>query len=179
MPEPISAAVIAGYTALYLATRAGSALSPEARRLQASACAIVESKEKSISLFGTRAMAISDLWEMAAEHSHDNWDGEGACAISRAAVENAEALIRLLPAHLPMPEFAPEPDGSISADWIFSRTRFISLSVGESDRVPYAWIDGSDQGHAVTRVYADRFPQRLTDAIQVTMSPANAAIRVA
>lgn len=180
MPEPVSTAVVAGYTmALYLATRSGNALSPEARQIRDSACAIVESKEKSISLFGSKAMTISDLWELAAEHSAANWDGEGASPVSRIASEKAAALIRSLPSHIPMPELAPEPDGSISMDWIASRTRFISLSIGEGDRIPYAWIDGSDRGHAVARFYSDRFPQRLLDAIQETMAPANAAIRIA
>lgn len=181
MPEPLSTAVVAGYTmALYLANRTGSALSPAARRVQDAACAIVESKEKSISLFGPKATAISEIWEMAAEHAVEGWDGEGALPVSGLAGRNAEALIRALPTDIPMPEFGPEPDGSISADWIYSRTRFISLSIGENDRIPYAWIDGSDRGHAVSRFYAtDRFPQRLLDAIRETMSAPHAAIGAA
>lgn len=165
--------------ALYLATRGGSAISREARQVRDSACAIVESKEKSISLFGAQASAISDLWEMVAEHATAGWDGEGAQTVSRTAAQNAEALIRSLPRDISMPEFAPEPDGSISMDWISSRTRFVSLSVGENDRIAYAWIDGSDRGHAVARFYPDRFPQRLLAAIQETMAPSNVAIGAA
>ena len=178
MPEPISTLGFVGYAALQASARYGTAVSAEAMTIRESAATLMQSVERSISLFGPRATAISDLWEMAAEYAVADWDGEGAHAISQLAVENAEAFIRSLPDDVPMPEFGPEPDGAISIDWIYSGTRFLSLSLGENDRIPYAWIDGTDRGHAVARMDRDRFHQRLLDAIRETMSPSNAAIRV-
>ena len=45
-------------------------------------------------------------------------------------------FIRALLDDLPLPEFAPEPDGSISPDWIQSRNRLFSISVGSTHRWP-------------------------------------------
>ncbi|MGZ5441493.1 MAG: hypothetical protein ACXW5U_07395 [Thermoanaerobaculia bacterium] len=180
MPDPVwSALTPAGYAAFHLAARYGTtALSPEAASIGASAATVIQSFERSISLFGARAMAISELWEMAAEHAVEGWDGEGARTVSPVVADRVEAILRFLPDDIPMPELAPEPDGSVSIDWIDSRTRFVSLSVREEDRIPYAWIDGTDRGHAVARLDGDRVSQRLLDAIRETMFPAHAAIRV-
>lgn len=173
-PKQTLANAPSGYAPLQAAARYGTtAVSPEAASIRSSAAAVIQSAERSISLFGARAMAISELWEMAAEHAITGWDGERARPVSRVATNRAEALIRSLPGDIPMPEFAPEPDGSISIDWIYSRTRFISLSVGEDDRIPYAWIDGTDRGHAVARLDRDLVPQHLLDAIRMTMFPAS------
>lgn len=180
MSEPVSLTlVLVGYAALHAAARYGTAVSPEASSIRKSACAVVESAERSFALFGAKAAAISELWTIASEHAGSGWDGEGARGVSLSAVQTAEAFIRCLPDDVPMPEFAPEPDGSISLDWIYSRTRFVSISAGNNDRLPYAWIDGTDRGHAVARFDRERIPALILDAIRETMSPANAAIRVA
>jgi hypothetical protein len=168
-----------GYPALHAAARAGTAVSSEADSIRKFAWAIVESTERSVSLFGIKSAAISELWAFAAEHSKNGWDGENGRGISFLAARIAEAVICCLPEDVAMPELAPEPDGSISFDWIYSRTRFVSVSVGNNDRLPYAWIDGTDRGHAVARFDGERIPTRLLDAIRETMSPADAAIRVA
>jgi hypothetical protein len=180
MSEPISLTLaLVGYSGLLAAARLGTAVSSEADSIRKSACAIVESRERSFSLFGIKSAAISDLWAFAAEHAQNGWDGENGRGISLLAVRTAEAVIRCLPGDVAIPELAPEPDGSISLDWIYSRTRFVSVSAGDNDRLPYAWIDGTDRGHAVARFDGERIPTRLLDTIRETMSPADAAIRVA
>jgi hypothetical protein len=180
MSEPISLTLaLVGYSALHGASRSGTAVSPEADSVRESARTIVESSERSFSLFGVKSAAISDLLAFAAEHAQNGWDGENGRGISLLAVRTAEAIIRCLPEDMPMPELAPEPDGSISLDWIYSRMRFVSVSAGNSDRLPYAWIDGTDRGRAVARFDRQRIPIRLPDTIRETISPADAAIRVA
>ena len=74
-------------------------------------------------------------------------------------------------------EFAPEPDGSISLDWIRSRSNFFSVSVGASDRLAYAWLDGTDRGHAVARFDGDSVPSRILEGIKALVQGANAAVR--
>ena len=64
-----------------------------------------------------------------------------------------------------LPEFSPEPDGSISLDWIMSRTRVFSISVSPRDRLAYAWLDGSDRGHGVATFDRSMIPQRILDGI--------------
>jgi hypothetical protein len=103
--------------------------------------------------------AICSIRAMAMECSALDWGGEGAEPISSAAVARASALVRALPHGFELPECAPEPDGSISLDWIQSRKRFFSVSIGTSDRLAYAWVDGTDRGHGVTRFDGQHVPQ--------------------
>jgi hypothetical protein len=179
MSEPISLTpALVGYGALHVAARSGTAVSAEAESIRKSASAVIASAERSFALFGRKATEISELLAFAIDHAHNGWDGENGRGISAHAVHIAEAFIRCLPDDVPMPEFAPEPDGSISLDWIYSRTRFVSVSAGNNDRLPYAWIDGTDRGHAVARFDKERIPALVLDAIRVTMARANVAVRV-
>jgi hypothetical protein len=36
-------------------------------------------------------------------------------------------------------------------DWMPSRNRTFTLSAGKTDCLPYAWLDGTDRGHAVAK----------------------------
>ena len=65
-----------------------------------------------------------------------------------------------------MPELAPEPNGSISLDWMLSRHRIFSLSIANTDRLAYAWMDGTDKGHAVARFDGTKIPTRILEGIQ-------------
>jgi hypothetical protein len=133
--------------------------------------------EQSIVLFGEQRRCISDILNVAAEHAESGWDGEGANPVSPLAVDRAIAFIRALPRSFPMPEVAPEPDGSISLDWIHAHSRIFSVSVGSSDRLAFAWIDGTDRGHAVARFDGDRIPPLVIEQIRETMG--HASVRAA
>lgn len=169
MPEPLSVAVgvcYFGYSALAAYSRAGSAISPESAAARRSAFAVVESGERSQALFGGKSGAISELQALANECAEEGWDGEGAVAMNPRAVSIAQDFIRALPDGFPLPEFAPEPDGSVSLDWTASRHRRFTLSIGSRNRLAYAWFDGTDRGHAVARFDGDIIPHRILDGIQ-------------
>jgi len=180
MSGPLSLNVASsGYKALY-AARHGTAVSPEADVIRRSADAVVDSKERSIALFGTKAPALSAIRAVAAEHAEEGWDGEGAQPISPFAVGVAEELIRALPEGVPMPAIAAEPDGEISLDWIQSRTRLFSGSVSGTGRLAYTWLDGADRGHGVTRFDLKTIPPRILDEIgEIMLLSSDAAKRVA
>jgi len=146
--------------------RTSSAVSREALRIGHAKEEIRRSIEQSQSLFGAKAQALQALCQMFLECSEPDWAASGAAPIDPVALSNAEDLIRALPSGLAMPEFAPEPDGSISIDWLPSRYRMISLSVGKTDRVAYAWLDGTDKGHAVSRFDGSKIPARLLEAVR-------------
>lgn len=179
MPELVSTAVVAGYAMLVSFASRGSAVSREAGDMRRSAMAIMESAERSIALFGAKKTLISDIYAVAAECAWDDWDGAGAASIPASVVERATELVRALPAHLPLPEIAPEPDGALSFDWIASRSRAFSLSVGATHRLSFAWIDGADRGHGVARFDGDAVPLRVIEGIRDVMSDRNAAIGAA
>lgn len=169
MPEPVSTTVglcYIGYATLSAYARQGSALSAEAAAVSQAAAALVRSAEDMHSLFGRKSTAISSLREMAGDCCEAGWDGESAAPVNRLALAGAEAFIRALPEEYPLPDCAPEPDGSISLDWIASRRRLFSLSVGHGPRLAYAWLDGSDKGHGVAVFDGVSIPQRVLSEIQ-------------
>ena len=168
MPEPLSIlSVQLGFAAVYALSRPGSAVSLEAREVQARAEQIFQRVEQSDALFGEKAGVISDLWELANSHAEAGWDGGQALPADPQAIARALSLARALPEGCPLPELGVDPDGAISMDWICGRLRMLSVSVtGDSDRLAYAWIDGTDRGHAVARFGGEAVPLRLLQAIQ-------------
>jgi hypothetical protein len=153
MPEPFSSTALGlyfGYAAFNF-RRQNTAISHEGRSAGQAVATAMQKAESSVALFGSKASAISKLDIIAQECSVDDWDSYGASAINADALENAKDFIRTLPSELPLPEAGPEPDGSISFDWIHSRHRMFSVSVGMNDRLAFAWLDGTDKGHGVAR----------------------------
>ena len=175
MPETISARNVLGLTPPYALARDRSAVSTAAQAVQKAASEVVERAERTRT-FGRKADAISQIWALANECAAPDWNGEGALPIAQRAVFEAAAFVRALPHGIPLPEFAPEPDGSISLDWIGSRSRIFSVSVGASERLAYAWLDGTDRGHAVARFDGEIVPARILEGIKGLVQGANAAV---
>ncbi len=119
---------------------------------------------------------ISQIVSLANECAEPGWDGDEAVPLDWIAIHTAVEFIRALPNDVPIPEFAPEPDGSLSLDWIQSRNRLFSLSVGSTNRLAYAWLDGSDKGHGVARFDGERIPPRIIEGILGVMSHGNTAL---
>jgi hypothetical protein len=171
MPEAISAVVLVGYAALHTIAQSSSAVSQEARSVRQAAHQVRASVERSEALFRDKAMALSDLHQMAAQCQKEGDQ------LDPVAVRLTEDFIRTLPGDIPLPEFAPEPGGRISLDWIQSRNRFLSLSVGPRFRVAYAWIDGEERGHGVAHFNGSQVSQRILDAIRLIMTNGDATFR--
>lgn len=168
-----------GYAAMQPFARASTAVSLEAQAVRRAACDVISSAERSDSLFGTKAAVISEIWKLADECGVADWDGNQALPMDEAAVDGAVALIRAFPAGIPMPEVAPEPDGSISLDWIPSRHRLFSISVGSSPRLAYSWLDGADKGHGVSQFDGWKIPARVLEGILSIVNHGNTSLRPA
>lgn len=151
------------------AGRVSSAVSPESQVVAVSAEQVEQRMQRSHALFGKKSAAIAALTTMAAECVQADWDGNGAQAVSPEAVRLAQVFVLALPDGVPMPEFAPEPDGSISLDWIRSRHRMFSVSVGSQPRLAVAWLDGSNRGHASESFDGAKIPELILHKIQATM----------
>jgi hypothetical protein len=170
---------LSGQIALQTLAGGGSAISPEAREVYEAASRVVESAERSQVLFGKKAAALSQLVALASECSQRGWDGKDAMAIDPVAVSLVRRFVRALPDGLPLPEFSPEPDGSISLDWIRSRNQLFSMSIGHNNRLAYAWLDGADKGHGVARFDGQNVPPRVLEGIKGIVGQEHAGLRAA
>lgn len=161
-----------------LFARPGSGFSSEARAISKKAAEVVNNFEQSQALFGEKSEAISQLWILADECAEPDWDGYNGRAIDRQAVLVAEDFVRALPPGVALPEFAPDPDGSVSLDWIHSRNRLFSMSVGGSNRLAFTWLDGTDRGHGVAYFDGAMIPPRILEGINAIVNDGNASVRV-
>lgn len=153
--------MMAGYSAAAAFSRPRSAVSAEAESVRLNVSVVVEQVQRSVALFGPKAASISALTALAEECREPNWDGYGAEPANPHALRRAEDLIASLPDDLPLPECSIEPDGCVSLDWMPVPFRTLTVSVGKSDRLPYAWVDGTDRGHAVARLVNGQLPPRI------------------
>ena len=160
-----------------LALGEGSAISPEALAVHKAIREVVESIERSIALFGEKAEALSQLAALARDCAEKGWDAEEAAAVDPIAVFWAEHFVRALPDGLPLPEFALEPDGSISIDWIPSRNRLFSLSIGHGNRLAYAYLDGANKGHGVAWFDGRNIPPRVLQDIKGILGQGHVGLR--
>ena len=164
------------YATMQPLMRDGTAVSLEGKEVLKVTQKVARHMERSQSLFGTKAFAISEVGKLADACDVENWDGNGAAAIDDVAVDRAIEFIRALPGAMPMPELAAEPDGSISLDWIQSRHRLFSLSINSSERIAYAWLDGSDTGHGVAYFDGRAIPSRILNLIQTIVKYGDTSI---
>lgn len=164
------------YPAAPVAARESSAVSEEAQAVRDAVGVVIRSVERSQALFGRKAAVIARVWALVNECAEPGWDGDGAEPLDRLAAFRAADFIRALPPEVPLPEVAPEPDGSISLDWIRSRNGLFSLTVGAGSRLAYAWLDGSDRGHGVVRFDGEAIPTRILHGVDAIMRHANAAL---
>jgi hypothetical protein len=182
MPEPVSIALglyLAGYASLRAYARPGTAVSEEACIVGQLAAGVADAAQGSEALFGPKVPALEALAALARECAESGWDGYDAKPINPWAVQAAERIIRALPEGLPVPEVSAEPDGDVALEWLESRYRRLSLSVGTDARLAYAWMDGTDKGHAAAGFDGARLPERLVAEIRRIMSPAGASLRAA
>jgi hypothetical protein len=168
MPEPLltTAFAVAGYALLEPLARDTITFSEPARRLAADASQTLTNAELPLSLFGPNQRAISSLAEAQQEASVEDWDGYGALPVSHAAVSQAAAFIRSLPASVPLPEVSVDPDGEVALDWLGARDQVFSISFGESSRVAYAGIDGTDRWRGAEHFDGQSIPQFLLMGIR-------------
>lgn len=155
-----------GCAALQAASYGGNAVSEEATLVRESLINVSRSAESSRALFGPKSDLLNSLELLHIECAEADWDGYGAEPVSMVALSRVRAFIRSLPEGFLLPELSVEPDGAVALDWMPSANRTLSVSLGESGRVPYAWVDGTDCGHAVARILDETVPSRILTEIQ-------------
>lgn len=159
---------------LHVAARR-NAVSEEGTAVREQALAYLAQTERSNPLLSRKHAVILRIHEVAAEGCGD----EDSTQVSLPVVERAVSFIRALPADVALPDVGVDPDGSIAFDWIVTRARVFSVSVGATGRLAFAWIDGTDRGHGVARFDGDAVPARVLEGIRDITDARAAAIRTA
>jgi len=152
----------------------GSAVSEAATLVQRLLGDVVRGNERALSLAGREVEFQARLRAAL----HDLITDEDQHPVTTAAVRSASRFVRVLPHSLPLPQVAIDPDGAISLDWTPSRTRAFSISVDDSSRLAYAWMNGSDRGHGVVR-FGDAIPTSLLSQLTDVIDDDRTAVRAA
>ena len=143
-----------------------SGVSDEADQLHDFAVKISERFESSQALFGEKSRLLNELHQMADDCAEEDWDGYGAEAVTVAALARAEAFVRALPEDILLPEVSVEPDGAIAFDWMPHPSKTFTLSVNAGNRLAFAWIDGTDRGHAAVKFNDGKIPSRVLTELE-------------
>lgn len=152
-----------------------SAVSNEATQVIKSLRRIDEAQQGSQILSGRFDEAMSALYAAVSESVVD----DEQAAVPSGAIQNALSTLRAFPSTLPFPEIGIDPDGAISLDWILTRSRMFSISVSESDRLAYAWLNGTDRGHGVVRLVGGQLPKPMRLQLEEIVGDACTSLRAA
>lgn len=143
-----------------------TAVSKPAHSMRDAALSAASWLEASVWFFGNRASLISELAQIQHECAASNWDGAGARPVSEFSIARSVSFVRALPRGLQNPDVAPAPDGSVTFEWTIGRHRRFMVSIAGSDRIAYAWLDGTDSGHAVARFSGASLPRQVKETMR-------------
>lgn len=111
-----------------------------------------------------RRQARDELINALATATHEGWAGEGSQAVSVFTYKHAKDLLTALPSPWPPPDITAGVDGRIEFDWCVGPGDILTVSVGDSDRLPWASVLGSDRKRGVCYFKSD-FPADLREVL--------------
>jgi len=127
-----------------------------------------------LSTTSNREAELERALEAACEEaSEDNWDGDGAKAVTMTTRDRAEAFLDALPAGFPEPLIAAEPDGEIAFEWYAGPRRVFSVSVGEGYSIAFAGIFGGLKVHG-SEYFLDELPESVIMNVRRLYNPPGA-----
>lgn len=83
-----------------------------------------------------------DEWlnNASGQYSQDNWDGEGAKAVSPEVLARVRDLVRQLPRFLELPELDASSLGDLHLDWAASNEDMLAVTLGADGSVHFALL---------------------------------------
>jgi hypothetical protein len=125
--------------------------------------------DRSIFWAGSAQTALAELANLKAKAATDDWDGEGGSRIAPASLSLAVKLLRSMPRGWPAPSVSLDADGEVDFEWFAGPTRRLSLSVGKTGKLSYAWLNSTAEG-AIEQNYGvakseGSFPETISDVI--------------
>lgn len=112
-----------------------------------------------------RSLTKALIEELAIECQTSDWDGYRAKPISEATKYQAQALVDLLPYHLPAPDAVPDADGEIALSWDFGPGHLFTLSINESGMLSYAGLLGAGVKRHGMEPFKGDIPKTIIDSI--------------
>lgn len=106
----------------------------------------------------------------ATEALAGNWDGYGARAVDLMAVNHALRLLRHIPAGLPAPHVAIDPDGEVSFEWHREPRSVFSVSVGPDGQLSYAGLFGRSTVRGFEAYFAGDLPSEIRSGLRRVFS---------
>lgn len=140
------------------------AFSPIARSIEQDYCKFRKLTESSIFLGGWQAELKNEIRAIAKECTYDDWDADGACAISDFTTNLALKFIDALPSNVIPPAVSPDNLGGYSFDWMETRDLIFTISLIE-DRLAFARIIGGDKlsGEAT---FQNEIPEQIIQTLE-------------
>lgn len=111
--------------------------------------------------FGDKLIGLDAAFE---EASDPDWDGNGAAAADSDSYDMACEFLSMLPERVSVPEFSVDPDGDISLEWFFSKSRIFTISVGGDGSLTYVGFLGKKRIKGVEH-FDQQIPGPITRAM--------------
>jgi len=127
--------------------------------------ALRESRSRAVTLDPGDRETVRRMNEIVVECTRDDWDGDGAAALSPASYQSAERFLKALPAGLRKPEVSIDPDGEMVFEWSAGAQRAFSISFGAGGKLTYAGLFGPNRTHGVEYITYG-LPRELVAKIQ-------------
>lgn len=113
-----------------------------------------------------RRSAKGLIEQVVDEAATEDWDGEGARALSNEVRLFAHAFIDAMPSHLQAPDVTPEHDGHLAFTWDQGKGRVFSVSVSPTGTLHYAGLlGGGRKSHGVER-FGGAVPSSILTAVE-------------
>jgi hypothetical protein len=135
------------------------AMSAEVRRTYSAWCQLTQPRSDQ------EAQSAAALEAACAEAATDNWDGYGAQAVTYGVKIRAQEFLDALPAGVPLPTIAADPDGEVAFEWYVGPRQVFSVSIGSRYEVAYAGIFGANMTHG-TEYFMDELPASVMENLR-------------
>ena len=117
----------------------GVALSPPKTTTRTAPPKIIVRASRSRNVRLEREKKILDLLKRAGK---ENWDGEGARAISERIANIAQKIVTEFPSDIEEPDISASPRGDIDFDWVVKEDVMLTISVVSSGKIVFALMLG-------------------------------------
>ncbi|HVY82087.1 MAG TPA: hypothetical protein VG994_13950 [Steroidobacteraceae bacterium] len=144
------------------------AVGPDSRQVAKATTALFRNAS-SVTVGHDKAALFQEVINARVTAETEDWDGEGAPALTQDAVDQAICLVYALPAHLPPPTIAPESTGEITFEWYRDPQNVAVLSV-DGHAIRWASIHDGIAGTPGSAAFARTVPSSALLAVTKVLS---------